>query len=134
MGLYKNIWGRIIFFVPIAVYGIILWSVITIDNPINPEEADFTSETLTLGILSLIPLIVWTHDKELTHGIDIIVSVLVSMSLGVISLIDIWIKQKNVILIRHIRSILQTMSLSLLVYALVLLIFDILEYKNKGKK
>ncbi len=128
--LYSNIWGKIIFFIPIIVYGINIWNICNTLQPVNPEEADFTSETLTLGILSLIPLIIWTHDKPLKHGKDIIISILVSMALGVISLLDIWVNKKSVILIKHIRSIIQTMSLCLMVYALLLLIFDIVEQKG----
>ena len=130
--LYLNIWGKIIFFIPIIVYGINIWNVWNTLQPVNPEEADFTSETLTLGILSLIPLIIWTHDSPLKHGKDIIISILVSMALGVISLLDIWVNKKRVILIKHIRSIIQTMSLCLMVYALLLLIFDIIEQKGSS--
>lgn len=105
----------IILFIPIAVYMLGLWSLseVTIDD----EEKILSSSYLSIGILVIVPLLTWTHDRfgEETKILQIIVLAII---LAVTSLIDVWTPAKNISLVRHFRSILQVAALTLIIYVL----------------
>ena len=104
-----------ILLVPIAVYVLGMWSLskVTVDD----EEKLLASSYLSIGILVIVPLLTWTHDRfgEETKILQIIV---VAIILAVMSLIDIWVPATRLSLVRHFRSILQVAALVLIIYVL----------------
>lgn len=126
--IYGNIVGIFFMFIPIILYSI---SIVNLKyDAVNPEDANFSGEMIVLGLFALLPILTWTHDKALPHSNEVVVDVLLAMIIGTSALYDVWIPTKNVIIVRHIRSILQVASIALLSYGLALLMYDVYNIKN----
>lgn len=114
-----------ILLLPILIYLLGMWSLsqVTIDD----EEKLLASSYLSIGILVIVPLLTWTHDRfgEETKILQVIV---VAIILAVMSLVDIWVPAKSLSLVRHFRSILQVAALILIIYVLYHI------FLNKGNR
>ena len=105
----------VILLIPIVVYVLSLYnlSVITVET----EEKLFVFSYLSAGMVIIVPLITWTHDK-FDNQHKIMEAMAMAVILAVISLIDIWVPLKYVSLAKHVRSIFQTAALTLIIYTL----------------
>lgn len=108
---------------PLIVFTIAFASAPDLDT--ETEQQLMRYNTLTLGLVIVLPLMTWIADRIPGNGhgirkkqyIAILVSALV---LAMLALVDVWVPQRWLSLETHIRSSLQTMSLALLVIALYL--------------
>lgn len=105
----------LILFIPAGVYTLSLWNlnVITIET----EEKLFALSYLTTGVIILIPLLTWCHDR-FEHEQKVMDAMVLSVILAVMSLIDIWVPVKYISYIKHVRSMFQIASLTLIIYIL----------------
>lgn len=87
------------------------------------EQALMKYNTLTLGLVIVLPLLTWISDRFSGRGIHrkqyigILVTALV---FAMLALVDVWVPHRWISLETHIRSSLQTMALGLLIIALYL--------------
>ena len=100
---------------PIAAFAMSLWNIDCVT--VEVEEQLFAVSYISIGLLVILPLVTWTHDK---YGADskVMGPMILAIILAVASLVDVWVPLKWVSYIRHVRSILQILSLTLIVYAL----------------
>jgi hypothetical protein len=126
--LYNNIIGLFFIFVPIILYTI---SIFNLKYKTSNTETDESAQTVVLGLFALIPILTWTHDKSLPHANDVLINVLLAMVIGLVALYPFWIPTNDMIIIQHIRSIFQVISITLLSYGLSLLIYDVYNTKSK---
>lgn len=100
---------------PIAIFAMSLWNIDCVT--VEVEEQLFAVSYISIGLLVIIPLVTWTHDK---YGADakVMDPMILAIIFAVASLVDVWVPLKWVTYIRHVRSILQVLSLTLIVYAL----------------
>ena len=88
------------------------------------EQEMFQGNFLSFGFLITIILINWTKVGDKSKLFKILMTALILIML---SLIDIWVSKDKLILIKHIRTVLQTSALILLAYALYVYYFDAVE-------
>ncbi len=106
---------------PLVVFTLAFASAENLDT--ETEAALMRYNTLTLGLVIVLPLLTWISDRFSGRGIQrkqyigILVTALV---FAMLALVDVWVPQRWMSLETHVRSSLQTMSLGLLIIALYL--------------
>ncbi len=83
------------------------------------EEEMFRANFLSVGLLLALPLLNWTNkdyngDRRLFSTI-----IILALVFSILSLFDIWVSKKWLSLSKHIRTCLQTFSLTLIMFGLV---------------
>ncbi len=111
----KDTIGLLLLAVPIIIFLLSFVNVARIT--VETESKLFNVTYLSIGVFVIIPMV--TNEKFSTSQIMKISTM--AMILAVFSLLDVWVPPDWVTIIRHVRSILQISSLSLIVYALYLL-------------
>lgn len=111
---YKTDWiGILILFSPIIVFCISFYHVEF--NTVDVEKEVLGGNILSFVFLVVSILIRWS---EVVNKRKILLAMMVSIVLIMGSLIDIWLNKKNMIILKHVRSIFNTTALVLLIYAL----------------
>lgn len=82
------------------------------------EDELFKSNYLSVGLLLVLPLLTWINkdykgDKKRFTKI-LVLAIITTM----LSMIDLWLSEEYLSIIKHAKSVLQTFSLVLLIYAL----------------
>jgi hypothetical protein len=103
---------------PIIVYLFSINNLKYIDP--TTEDKFFAVNYLSIGLLVIVPLLTWSHDTFKKND-ELFSLMLLAIILAVFSIIDVWVSPEWFVLLRHIRSMLQIASLSLIIYALYLL-------------
>lgn len=108
--------GWIILAIPFVVFliGFLNASVLSISVEVDLASTNF----LTLGLIIIIPLLTWISGNYNGDKTQFILIVITALILSLLSMIDIWVKKKWITVVRHIKSALQTMSLTLLIFLL----------------
>lgn len=120
----KNLFEILILSIPFIIFLIDF----TFAEDLIEENIDdtTTSNFLSLGILFIIPFLSWIkQDKDVENIKQFIHIALVSIILSLFSLIDLWIPRKSTVFLRFLRSIFSTMSIVLILYAIVLYLSEI---------
>lgn len=116
-GLYQTtLLGYLILTIPLCVFG---FGFINAQHlTVEVEENVFTANSLSIGLLILLPLLTEV-DKSFNKNKKIFTrAMIIAVVLAMFSLIDVWVQPKMLSVTKHIKSILQTLALTLLVYAL----------------
>jgi len=82
------------------------------------EDELFRSNYLSVGLLLVIPLLTWINKEyvgDKTRYTKILVLAIIT---SLLSMIDVWVSDKYLPVLKHAQSVLQTYSIALLVYAL----------------
>jgi hypothetical protein len=116
-GLYEtSLLGLLILAIPIFVFGFGFVSARHLT--VEVEESLFSANSLSIGLVILLPLLT-ELDKTYNKNKQLFTrAILIAIVLAMFSLLDVWVQPKYLSITRHIKSILQTMSLTLLIYAL----------------
>ncbi len=117
---YLQMWhhvGWYVLLIPFAMFGLALWAAPSLSE--ETEEHMTTATYLSMGILLAIPLFTWMNtsyggDKQYFMSVTAI-----ALVLSLFTYYDLWIPVNYISLYRHTRSILQTGSVTLFIYALV---------------
>lgn len=117
MELYQtNGLGWLLLAIPIIVFGIGIYN--SDDLCTNVEEAMFEADFLSIGLLVVLPLLTWVTRDYQGDRKKFLSLVVVALILTMLSMIDIWVPFRQLYLVKHLKSIFQTTSLSLLMFAL----------------
>ncbi len=105
--------GWIFLIIPLAIFGV------NLDNAKHHtqdvEDDMFQGNFFSFGYLIILFLINWEKVKFKKRLFTILMAILI---LILFSIYDVWLPKKKIIYVKHFRSILQTLALSLLAYAL----------------
>jgi len=110
-----DIIGGIILLVPLFVFTISYFSLDSIDKEVHESMGKFN--VVAIGLLAATILINW-HTKSEHNLIWIRSLLIIAILILMVSVIDVWVSRRNYILLKHLRTGLQAISLSLLSYAL----------------
>jgi hypothetical protein len=112
---HTNTWGNLIVILPLLIYFIAFWNLDELT--IETEGKVFALNYISVSLVVFIPILTWCHENFhiKQHLIDIMILAIV---LAVLSLLDVWVTPKWISITRHLRSILQVASLTLIVYVL----------------
>ena len=110
------------FFILCVPYVLFLINFTFTEDLVNESEDDvIASNYISLGILLVIPLLSWIKQDEKIGDLQKFIKIaLVSIILSLVSLIDFWVPKKSVVFMKSLRSIFSTISIILIVYAIVL--------------
>src|SRR5581483_10355498 len=113
-----DIWGWIILVIPIVIFFISMLSLDSLN--IHVEENMFRFNVLSTGLIIILPLLALiTKDFKGDHHLMNTV-ILLAIVLILLAMIDVWVPEKWISIVNHIRSIFQTGSLTLILFALYL--------------
>jgi hypothetical protein len=91
---------------------------------VESEDGMYTGKCLAIAILIILPLLAWV-DKGFTGDKKLFIRIMIlSMTLAILSLMDVWLRPKWISIAKHIKSALQTGALVLLIYALYIYYID----------
>lgn len=113
-----DVWGWIILVIPIAVFLISMFSLDGVSTIV--EENVFQINTLSVGLLIILPLLAFITKDFKGDKLLMAHVVLLAITFSLFSMIDVWVSEKWITLTRHVRSIFQTVSLTLILFALYL--------------
>lgn len=83
-------------------------------------EADmFKASYLPVGAIVMIPMLSWISKDYSGDHSQFVAIIVVSLCCTLLTLIDFWVPKKQLSVYKHLRSGLQTVSLSLIIFALV---------------
>lgn len=102
--------------IPLLIYIISAFNVAT--DTIETENEVFQANIFALGLLIIIPLFSWMSRDFKGNKRKFIGILILALVLSMLSIIDIWTKPEWLSVIKHGKSVLQTMALVLIVYAL----------------
>lgn len=105
--------GLLFLSIPLFVFAINYHNAIY--HTVDLESEMFEGNFLSFGFLITIILINW---KKIGDKRRIFKILMISLIMIMLSLIDIWVDRENLILVKHVRTILQTTALLLLSYGL----------------
>lgn len=113
----KNDWlCWIMIIIPIILF--IIGYINAKDITPDVEGSVFQSDYLSLGLIIIVPLLTWIN-KDYGGDRRRFIAILVSaVILNLISMIDLWLPARWLSVVKHAKSVLQTMSVFLIIYAL----------------
>ena len=87
------------------------------------EDVLYRFNYISIALIIVLPIITWFNDDMKGAGRAIsrkkfMTIVVIALILTLLSLMDVWVNQKYLSILRHVKSILQTFSLTLIIYAL----------------
>lgn len=122
LGLWRtDTFGWIVLLVPPLVF---LFGYVNADDlTVEVEDHMFEANYLSVGLIIVLPLLMWINGQQGERSTpndrrQFIQIVVVALVLSMLSMIDLWVPRESVSLIKHGKSILQTASITLLIYAL----------------
>jgi predicted nucleic acid-binding Zn ribbon protein len=121
----------IVFFVPLFVFGLAIVSVWTSDEVCAVRNAVRGGNILYLGILVAIPLFTLLDTNYNGDRTQFALVVLASITCAVLGQLDVWGTARWTCIVHHVESALKTVSIGLLLFALVLYAFNG-KYFSKG--
>lgn len=121
--------GIILFVIPLIVYGIGFSQACF--HTTELENDMFLGNFLSFAFLTASVLINWTKIETKRKYYKLL---MVALILILLSLIDVWVKKKYQVIVKHVRSIFQTAALIVLGYVLYLYYCEIMENSNDKKK
>ncbi len=108
--------GTIILLIPIVVFLIGYYNADVVTPEIEKEM--FTTNYLSVGLIVILPLLVWITDKQSKNKSKFIALLVMAIILTLLSMIDIWVSKRELSAYHHVRSMLQTLSIVIIIYAL----------------
>ena len=110
--------GWIILFIPMVVF---LIATVSLDGLSPTVEGAITHiSTLSVGLLIILPLLAFiTKDFKGDQQLMIHV-VLLAITFSLFAMIDVWVSEKWLTIVHHVRSIFEILSLTLILFALYL--------------
>lgn len=110
--------GLFILFIPLIIFFITLISLNKLS--VSVEDEMFRTNFLAAGMLLTLPLLTFVA-KTFTGDRKLMVRVLLlAVTFTILSMVDIWVPEKYLSVTNHIRSIFQTIALTLILYSLYL--------------
>jgi uncharacterized membrane protein len=82
------------------------------------EKSIFEANFLTLGIVVIVPLLAWISKSKCHDKLKFVRISIIGVIISLLSYIDFWVNEENLFMVKHIQSVLQTISIVLIVYAL----------------
>lgn len=82
------------------------------------EDELFRSNYLSVGLLLVVPLLTWINREYVGDKTRYTKILILAIIMSLLSMIDIWVSDKYLAVLKHGQSVLQTFSIILIVYGL----------------
>lgn len=117
LNLYStlSIVETVILIIPIVLF---ILAMISIDHiTVRVESTVLKANFFTLGLFVALPLITLIKEDDMSSKAMFIKIAIVSIMFSMLTLVDVWVNHKYFCIQQHIKSIMQTYSIVLLVFA-----------------
>jgi hypothetical protein len=85
---------------------------------VEVEHENFQSNYFTIGLVLILPLLTWVK-KEYHGDSERFIRILIfAIIVILLSLLDVWVEKKYLSVAKHAKSVLQTLAITLIIYAL----------------
>lgn len=116
----RNIWDILIIMIPFVVF---LLGMFFADSPLSPyhEGMMIRNNYVNSAVIVIFPILIWASTKmeEGCEGYDtFMLMVICSTIFGLLAFVDLWVGDENYCIAKHLRTILHTFSLVLIIIAL----------------
>ena len=108
--------GTVILLIPLIVFILGYYNADVVTPEVEKEM--FTTNYLSVGLIVILPLLIWITDNHSKNKGKFIALVVLAIILTLLSMIDIWVSKRELSVYNHARSILQTLSIIVIIYAL----------------
>ena len=109
--------GFLVLWIPIVFFVLSYYSVGHFCSQLS--DCMLQTPIVTICILITVQVLYWVLKSNCQNRSRLIAVILLSAVLSLLSLLDLWVKHKRVIIWNHIRHCLQTMSLVVIIYAVI---------------
>lgn len=116
-----NVWDILIVSIPFVVFFLSMWFA---DSPLSPhnESMMIRNNYVNSAVIVIFPILIWATTKmeeEGAEGYDnFLLMVICSTIFGLLAFVDLWVGDDNYYIAKHVRTILHTFSLVLIIIAL----------------
>lgn len=115
--LYDTTWlGYLILALPILLF--VIGMINACSLTVEVEETIFSFSYLSISLLIVFPLLAWIAKDYVQDKEKLIQIMIIAVVFALLSLFDIWVRPKWLTVVRHLKSIFQTLALTLLIFAL----------------
>lgn len=109
--------GWLILILPLIVFGIAIYNCECLCNEL--DEYMFKASYLSVGLILTLPLLSWMT-KDYNGDINQFISVIILyLTFTLLTLIDVWVPHSSISIFKHLRSVFQTLSITLIIYAMI---------------
>lgn len=105
-----------ILLLPVIVFTVSYMNIPTVTYSV--EKYMFKANLLTLGLLVVLPLLTWVNARFNKNRALFIKLAATAIIFSMITLIDVWIPHDYLPVVKHIKSVLQTTAITLLIFGL----------------
>lgn len=81
------------------------------------ERENFQANYFAIGLLLILPLLTWANRDYKGDKIRFTKILVLAIIIVMLSLLDVWVRKEYLSVNKHIKSALQTIAISLLIYA-----------------
>ena len=119
--IFLGLWSTSAWFVliiPFIVFGIGIWYANELNRYVEREF--FKISYLSVGLVLTLPLLAWMSKDFKGDHTQFVSIIVVSMITTLLSMVEIWFPERLMSAYKHWRSGLQTISITFIIYALLL--------------
>lgn len=109
--------AAVILWLPLILFGIAYFNVGNLSEEVHDDV--LKSSFISIGLMLSLPLLGWLNKDYQGDKNHVTETIVIAMILTLFSLLHVWVSKKWIPVWNHAKSALETMSLSLFVYALV---------------
>ena len=106
----------VILYIPVIVFLISYMSAPNVTHQV--ENFMFQADLLTLGLLVALPLIQWSQIGSSKNQTTFIKLATIAIILSMLTLIDVWVSHEYLYIVKHLKSIVETIVIVILIYGL----------------
>jgi hypothetical protein len=118
--LYKtDFFGYLILLIPLFIFAFGFLNATSITGEV--EDILYKANYLSVGLIIILPLLTWfanDYKGDPQKRLQFLSIIIVALVLTLFSLMDVWVSRKWYPLVRHLKSVFQTLSISLLIFGL----------------
>jgi len=81
------------------------------------EKENFQANYFAIGLLLILPLLTWANREYKGDKVRFTKILVIAIIIVMLSLLDVWVRKEYLSVNKHIKSALQTIAISLLIYA-----------------
>lgn len=119
LGLYPpTVWGYFLIFFPIFIF--IIGFVNAPSMTLELEDQMFKVNFLSLGLIIVLSLFAWLTKDYSGNKKQFVTLLILAIIFALLAVVDVWVSRKWFSVVKHIKTVSQTLSISILMYALYL--------------
>ncbi len=84
---------------------------------IEVERENFQSNYFAIGLMMILPLLTWVNNDYKGDKVRFTRILVLAIIVVMLSLLDVWVRKEHLSVSKHVKSALQTIAITLLIFA-----------------